>query len=102
VTFFNVSATSGTNLVERWDGDPPTGIAVTLSFAEPFKNVDGTYDVPEEEKFTRTIAIDRTRKIQFDIAGGQAGIGQVETKGKDASGGTSLPTKTAKPDEKRK
>ena len=102
VTFFNISATSGDNLVERWDGAPPTGIVVTLSFAEPFKNMDGTYDVPEEEKFTRTIAIDRTRKIDFDIAGGQTGIGQVETKETDSSGSDITPPKTTKPTEKRK
>ncbi len=101
VTFFNISATSADNLVERWDGDPPTGITVTLSFAEPFKNVDGTYNVPEEEKFSRTIAINRTRKIKFDIAGGQAGAGQLETEETDVSGNESLPSKTAKPTEKR-
>ena len=103
VTFFNISATSGNNLVERWDGTPPTGIAVTLSFAEPFKNVDGTYDVPEEEKITRTIAIDRTRKIRFDIAGAesQAGKEQIETEKTDPSDGESAMPKTTKPIEKR-
>jgi len=44
---------------------------VTISFAEPFKRIDGTWDVPDEEKITRTIAIDRTRKIKFDIAASQ-------------------------------
>jgi hypothetical protein len=82
VTYFNISVPSGDNLVEKWDGTPPTGIVVTLSFAEPFKNVDGSYDVPEEEKFTRTIAIDRTRKIQFNIAGPQSG--KVQDKSEDA------------------
>lgn len=104
VTFFNISATAGENLVERWDGTPPTGITVTLSFAEPFKNVDGTYDVPEEDKITRTIAIDRTRKIRFDIAGGQTqtGTGQAETKETDLPGDNSVQLKTAQPIEKRK
>ncbi|MBN2315187.1 MAG: hypothetical protein JXM79_14755 [Sedimentisphaerales bacterium] len=82
VTYFNISATSGENLVDRWGGTPPTGIVVTLSFAEPFKNVDGSYDVPEEEKFTRTIAIDRTRKIQFNVVGAQSG--KVQDKGEEA------------------
>lgn len=86
VTFFNISVPSGDQLVEKWDGAPPTGIVVTLSFAEPFKNVDGSFDVPEEEKFTRTIAIDRTRKIQFDIPGAQSGGKvQVQSKQEDAS-----------------
>jgi hypothetical protein len=37
----------------------------TISFAEPFKTLTGTLDVPDTEKITRTIAIDRTRKIKF-------------------------------------
>jgi hypothetical protein len=104
VTFFNISATAGENLVERWDGTPPTGITVTLSFAEPFKNVDGTYDVPEEDKITRTIALDRTRKITFNIAGGQpqTGTGQAETKETDLPGEESVQLKTAQPIEKRR
>lgn len=104
VTFFNISATSGDNLVERWDGTPPTGVAVTISFAEPYKNVDGTYDVPEEDKIIRTVAIDRTRKIQFDIAGagGQTGNEQMETKDTDLPGDKSAPQKTTKPIEKRR
>ena len=107
VTFFNISATSGNDLVERWDGTPPTGIVVTLSFAEPYKNIDGTYDVPEEEKITRTIAIDRTRKIRFDIAGAAspAGKEQGETKGTDLSGDPPIKPekpKTTQPIEKRK
>lgn len=79
VTFFNISAVAGNDLLERWDGVPPTGIAVTISFAEPYKNVDGTFDVLEEDKITRTIAIDRTRKIRFDIAGAGKGQGQSQT-----------------------
>jgi hypothetical protein len=104
VTFFNISATAGENLVERWDGTPPTGITVILSFAEPFKNVDGTYDVPEEDKITRTIALDRTRKITFNIAGGQpqTGTGQAETKETDLPGDESVQLKTAQPIEKRR
>jgi hypothetical protein len=38
-----------------------------MSFAEPFKRENGTLDVLDEEKITRTIAIDRTRKINFAI-----------------------------------
>ena len=78
VTFFNISAIAGNDLLERWDGAPPTGITVTISFAEPYKNPDGSFDVPEEEKITRTIAIDRTRKIRFDIAGAGKGQGQAQ------------------------
>jgi len=68
VTFFNIIALAGKEPVARWDGAPPRGIVVTISFAEPYKKVDGTLDVLDEEKITRTIAIDRTRKIRFDTS----------------------------------
>ena len=104
VTFFNISATSGDNLVERWDGTPPTGVAVTISFSEPYKNIDGTYDVQEEDKIIRTVAIDRTRKIQFNItgAGGQTGNQQVDIKDTDLPGSKVTPPKTTKSTAKRR
>jgi prepilin-type N-terminal cleavage/methylation domain-containing protein len=67
VTFFEINAIRNEKPVNKWDGPPPTGITVTLSFAEPFKSANGSLDVPEMEKDTRTIAIDRTRKILFAL-----------------------------------
>jgi hypothetical protein len=43
---------------------------VTLSFGQPYKTVTGTFDVPEQDKLVRTIAIDRTRKVAFSISAG--------------------------------
>jgi len=68
ITFFKIEAMAGKDPIERWNGTPPRGIVVTISFAEPYKRADGTFDVPDEEKITRTIAIDRTRKIRFDTS----------------------------------
>jgi len=65
VTFFKIQVPRGEELLDRWSGLPPHGIVVTISFAEPFKTVAGDLDVPDEEKITRTIAVDRTRKIKF-------------------------------------
>lgn len=73
ITFFKIGALSGKEPIERWNGTPPRGIVVTISFAEPYKKADGTFDVPDEEKITRTIAIDRTRKIRFDISTAEEG-----------------------------
>jgi prepilin-type N-terminal cleavage/methylation domain-containing protein len=67
VTFFEINAIQNEKPGNQWDGPPPAGITVTLSFAEPFKNTNSSWDVPETEKDTRTIAIDRTRKIQFAL-----------------------------------
>lgn len=73
ITFFKISVLAGKNPLEKWNGSPPPGIVVTISFAEPYKRADGTFDVLDEEKFTRTIAIDRTRKIRFDASTSEFG-----------------------------
>jgi prepilin-type N-terminal cleavage/methylation domain-containing protein len=73
VTFFKIEAMAGREPMQRWNGTPPRGIIITISFAEPYKKVDGTFDVPEEEKITRTIAIDRTRKIRFETSTAEDG-----------------------------
>lgn len=53
-------------LLTEWDKESlPNGIVVTISFAESFKDVDGTFNVIEKEKISRTIAIDRTRNIKL-------------------------------------
>lgn len=66
VTFFKVQVPKGEGFVNRWPGDLlPQGIMVTISFAEPYETSAGTWAVPDEEKITRTIAVDRTRKLKF-------------------------------------
>ncbi len=69
VTFFKIQVPVGENFQEKWTSDLlPGGVVVTISFAEPFKTPAGTLDVPDAQKIVRTIAIDRTRKINFIIA----------------------------------
>jgi hypothetical protein len=69
LSFFRIEVPQGENPpLEVWSGEKmPAAITVILSFAEPTKLPDGTFDVPEEGKFTRTIAIDRTRMPAFVI-----------------------------------
>ena len=69
VTFFKIKVPWGQTYLEKWTSTSlPPGIEVTISGAEPFKTVGGTLDVPEEEKIIRTIAVDRTRKLKFNVA----------------------------------
>lgn len=69
LTFFQIQAYKGEDLVEQWPPSaPPTGVKITLSFAEPYETVRGTADVEEELKVSRTIAIDPTRDIKFKLA----------------------------------
>jgi prepilin-type N-terminal cleavage/methylation domain-containing protein len=77
VTFFRVRVPRGETFLDRWTSSSlPPGIEVTISSAEPFKTVSGTLDVPDEEKITRTIAIDKTRKIRFAIEKREYGEGE--------------------------
>jgi type II secretory pathway component PulJ len=70
VTYFKVEALQGRRTWDNWShggGQLPKAVVVSISFAEPFKAPTGGFDVPEEEKITRTIAVDRTRKITFIV-----------------------------------
>lgn len=66
ITFFKIQVMSGERFLDRWSSSSlPKAIVVTLSFAAPFETVSGELEVEEEQKITRTIAIDRTRKIKY-------------------------------------
>jgi type II secretory pathway component PulJ len=72
ITFFRIQVPVGEELQDAWsDVALPNGIIVTISFAEPFQAQNGVLDVPEEAKTVRSITINRTRKIKFDIVKSQ-------------------------------
>ena len=102
VTFFRIRAFKGEELVDKWSGPLPPGIEVAISFAEPYKRVDGTLDVPDEEKIIRTIAVDRSRKIKFDVAQGMYAGDQEEAIPVEAPEGEKPPVETPKKTEKVK
>jgi hypothetical protein len=71
ITFFQVQACKGDDFVDQWATPAlPPGVKVTLSFAEPYETVRGTWDVMDDEKVSRTIAVDGTRKIKFTMPAG--------------------------------
>ena len=66
VTYFRIQVPQGENVADKWESSKlPRAVIVTISFAEPVKSVSGDWEVAEEDKVVRTIAIDRTRKIKF-------------------------------------
>ncbi len=72
VTYFRIEVPRGDGAVDRWPGPAvPPGIRVVLSFAKPYETVRGTLDVFDEQKISRTIAIDRIRAIRFAEAGSE-------------------------------
>lgn len=68
LTCFKIQVPMGEDFQENWTRPSlPPGIIVTISFAEPYETIEGTLDVPDSEKVSRTIVIDRTRKIKFTL-----------------------------------
>jgi len=68
ISLFKIQVLRNEELEDKWTEDAlPRAIVATISFAAPFEAVSGELDVAQEEKITRTIAIDRTRKIKFNI-----------------------------------
>jgi prepilin-type N-terminal cleavage/methylation domain-containing protein len=53
--------------LRRWTSKLPKSIAVSISFAEPMENFDGTLEVADEDRITRYIAVNRTQKMKFVI-----------------------------------
>ncbi len=100
VTFFRINAIKGEKPVDKWSGPLPSGIEVAVSFAKPYKRVDGTLDVQDAEKIIRTIAVDRTRKIKFEIAAGTYAGDQEETIGADVPEDKEPPSKSPEKTEK--
>jgi len=71
VTFFQIQACKGEELIDQWPASPPPpGVKITISFGAPHEMVRGGYDVDEQDKISRTVVIDPTRKIAFALAGG--------------------------------
>ena len=68
ITFFKIMSFNSGVLIDGWTGRGlPTGITVTLSFAKPFKTLRDNWEVEEDEQITRTIAINRARKVPFEV-----------------------------------
>jgi hypothetical protein len=66
VTFLRIEPPGTIKNSYQWSkGKLPKSLTVSISFAQPFESIAGRLDVEEYEKFTRTIAIDRTRKIRY-------------------------------------
>lgn len=70
LSHFQFEIPQGENLVDVWEEQLlPPGFRVTLSFADPYISPRGEVTVPEESLVRRTIAVDRTRPIRFEIFG---------------------------------
>jgi prepilin-type N-terminal cleavage/methylation domain-containing protein len=69
VTYFSIEIiTEKKGLENGWPGGIPQGAVFHISFAKPYLNAKGQYEVPENEIYSRTIAFDKSRNIKFVIS----------------------------------
>ena len=78
--------------IDRWVTDKlPKAVTVSISFAEPYQAVTGELEVLDSEKITRTIAIDRTRKVKYRFVSKDFGLedaNDVDSSGQAPAGDT--------------
>ncbi|MHC4721871.1 MAG: PulJ/GspJ family protein [Planctomycetota bacterium] len=78
--------------IDRWVTDKlPKAVTVSISFAEPYQAVTGELEVLDSEKVTRTIAIDRTRNIEYRFVSKDFGLedaNDVDSSGQAHAGDT--------------
>ncbi|MCF7973402.1 MAG: type II secretion system GspH family protein [Phycisphaerae bacterium] len=69
LTAFRIEVRRGEDWTQQWASPQlPTGIRVIISDAPAEKSVQGEWEVPEEDLVIRTMAIDRTRELKFQVA----------------------------------
>jgi type II secretory pathway component PulJ len=68
VTYFNVETFVNNEYLSKWDNkELPFNLVLTISFAQPQGLSEGEAYIPEEELISRTVTIDRTRNVRFNI-----------------------------------
>ncbi len=68
ITFFSIRIPRGETFQNQWTANSlPKAVTVTVSFALPVETIDGEFELLDEEKISRTIAVDRTRKIKYNF-----------------------------------
>jgi prepilin-type N-terminal cleavage/methylation domain-containing protein len=66
LTYFKIEAISNGSVFQTWASDKlPQAVKISLSFEPAYLDVDGMFKVTDEQLFSRTVAIDRTRQINF-------------------------------------
>jgi hypothetical protein len=66
ITFFNIQALEKEKPLPSWSKkELPKAVVLTISFAPFVEDFDGSLIILDEDKITRTVAVDRTRKITY-------------------------------------
>lgn len=68
ITWFKFEAMENDRLYSAWaKTELPKAVVASISFTPPQDTFEGTVEVLPEDIFTRTVAIDRTRKIAYKL-----------------------------------
>lgn len=69
ITYFNIQTKVGDDFLDKWTDKTklPVNLVFAISFADPVEIEPGQWEVPPSQIFTRTVAVDRTRKISFKV-----------------------------------
>ncbi|MFA5553098.1 MAG: prepilin-type N-terminal cleavage/methylation domain-containing protein [Phycisphaerae bacterium] len=66
LSYFSIEVPKGDEMLNSWSETAlPSAVTITLSFGKTYSSEDGVWDVEEDDKIIRTIAIDRARQIKF-------------------------------------
>lgn len=66
LSYFAIEVPKGELMLDSWTKPAlPPAVVITLSFAKPYNNPEGNFEVEDSDKITRTAAIDRSRLIKF-------------------------------------
>jgi len=66
ITLFSIQIPKGQEFADSWNSRTlPRAVNIVVSFAEYEEIFPGVFEVPPEKIMSRTVAIDRTRKIKF-------------------------------------
>jgi len=89
ITFFEIVVPREGNPLRNWRlGTPPRSIRVTISLAPPREDwTTGEFVVFDEDKVSRTIAIDRTRMIPYKFVRKEFKLEETEPNSIDAEAG---------------
>lgn len=66
LSYFSIEVPKDDEMLNSWSETAlPSAVTITLSFGKTYSSEDGVWDVEENDKMIRNVAIDRARQIKF-------------------------------------
>lgn len=66
LTCFSIEVPKGDQMLNSWtSASLPRGVVITISFEQPYMNDEGLWEIDDNDRIIRTIAIDRAKLMKF-------------------------------------